>query len=576
MNNSGYGLYLARKNEEPKNLADENPFAVEDTLPVKKMSYGAEEHSLMEQPILDFYFFVAHGNNINSNHNFYPIETDFEALTMYSMPYELYRDTLIPLFKQNNSEHVCRLIYGACPKIPIVNKDTGKKIVYLPPLIFSGDDLRNKYLVEHMGLYHFKISKEGYITGSHSVKKPVCKVMKSRKIVTNDILLVYNKLTYSNIFNWIEKDCKRNNIDPNSVMLGIMSCQSYQGKNNNTNITSLIPKQINTMISSFINTLTDIQSDKYISLQIDWTTQSFNPIQLNKKTEYYRDHGASQCGWWNVFLLSAGFVNTEREDQVSEIICSRKKEFSIFELIKYVYPYSLSNEQMVIRFPIINGLNIIFNYINNFEIPDSSPEDATYTILFCPVFKSRNGGFGSDKICLLIRGRTQLYYICYSDYTKKYYEYSEILKLGNDKVDENINKLMTLTDSKSEDYELSGYDYIDIVFIVKDIKYFTGRGINKPNYNKEQFKNLLEDNNGIIINKETYNDIASNKGGKKIKRKNKKSNKKIRSKKNYTRKRIMKNKKQLGGNNDPDTFEKLMLTIDRENDVETKLILNNI
>jgi hypothetical protein len=52
------------------------------------------EEDILPQPILGFYLFVAHGNTISANHNYYPIKTEFRAITFYSKPYESYIDTL--------------------------------------------------------------------------------------------------------------------------------------------------------------------------------------------------------------------------------------------------------------------------------------------------------------------------------------------------------------------------------------------------------------------------------------------------------------------------------------------------
>ena len=594
-----YYFGLSRENEKPKKIADVNPYTVEDTMPIQKVSYSTEEALLMHKPILDFYFFLAHGENINSNHNYYPIQTDFAAITMYSMPYELYRDPLSELFKQNNSQYVCRLIYGACPKIPIVNKDTGKKIVYLPPLIFSGEEkYGNTYFKEHMGLYHFKISKEDYITGSYSEKLPICKVRKSRKIMTNDDLIRFNNITYTTIFEWIESDCKAEGIDSNSIMLGIMSCQVYQGKElDYDDIKTIIPKNVEvTSQNEFINSLTNIPDNKYISLKIKITNfgdNKWNPEELNKKTSdtvYY------QCGPWYMFLESAGFINSE--DIKSKIVCSRNtKEFNIFKLIDYMYISFKKSQYITVRFPIISGLNILFNFINNYY--NNSP----YIVMFTPIFKKEwQGGIGSNMISLLGRDSGKLYYICFSLLYEKYYENTEFLEFGNEYIEKNINKLMTIPESKEGyDWSLANYDYIDLLFTINDAREF----VNRPKYSVQHFANLLQMQNGVIISEETcytaepiskvnpsiihttqsinqrtnlddLNEVLSKRGGKKIKRKNKKSRKKNISKKNYTRKKTLKNKKQLGGNNELDDFEKLMLEIDRKNDVKSKLILNNI
>ena len=73
---------------------------------------------------VDFFIWLLHGGNVSSNHNFYPMNIKYQSAVFYSKPYTpIYSDEL------NYYDDACRLLGGACPIIPIIDKKTGKKIV---------------------------------------------------------------------------------------------------------------------------------------------------------------------------------------------------------------------------------------------------------------------------------------------------------------------------------------------------------------------------------------------------------------------------------------------------------------
>ena len=124
------------------------------------------EEDVLSQPILDFYLFISHGNTISANHNYYPIKTEFRAVTLYSKPYESYIDTLGKLLKDyetSETQGICRFVYGSCPKVPIVDKESGEKFVYLPPVIFQPEKQDRPDLKKKLDYIISKFLKKGEI-----------------------------------------------------------------------------------------------------------------------------------------------------------------------------------------------------------------------------------------------------------------------------------------------------------------------------------------------------------------------------------------------------------------------------
>ena len=115
---------------------------------------------------IDFYLWIAHGTNVSSEQNYYPIETKFQAINLYSSPREIiYADFLEKLSQKIKTTtpipELCNLISGTCSYIPIINEKKNVKVVYLPPLIFG--TISDPLSIEHkyIGLWHFKVHKTG-------------------------------------------------------------------------------------------------------------------------------------------------------------------------------------------------------------------------------------------------------------------------------------------------------------------------------------------------------------------------------------------------------------------------------
>lgn len=224
--------------------------------------------------ILHFYLWITHGANVSSNRNYYPLETKFAALTFYSHPFEkTYEHFLLNLEKgitsqdtEGGSNDICKLITGSCPIIPIINKDTNQKTVYLPPLTFSVNPAEdkveegylgkteNKLYERLMGLYYFSLVK---------TDTSKCKVIVSQQILSHADLLNLQTYTYSTIFQKVLKNCGEKQIDPENVMLGIYSCQErydkYIPEYNQLDIRDMIPKYANISIehASTLNSIND-------------------------------------------------------------------------------------------------------------------------------------------------------------------------------------------------------------------------------------------------------------------------------------------------------------------------------
>ena len=143
-----------------------------------------------ENNVLNFYLWISHGTNVSGNHNYYPIETKFRALTFYSRPFEIITSSPLLNLDQfirtgRDNPGICGLISGSCPHIPIVNKETKQKIVYLPPLIFGVDANDHADVKRFSGLYHFSLIK----TNNEN-----CKVVDLKQILDltiSDILLLF-------------------------------------------------------------------------------------------------------------------------------------------------------------------------------------------------------------------------------------------------------------------------------------------------------------------------------------------------------------------------------------------------
>ena len=560
-------------------LGKKNPYQVTTMMPAQGQSY------------LDFYYMSCHGSNINTNNNFYPIDTKVSAVILYSSPYESYADRFEEMLKKNNSKYICRFIYGSCPRIPVYDKVTGDSKVYLPPLVFSADDKEPEFM-ESMGLFHFRMTLEKYESPRGQYVRPICKVIESTKVISNNELILEYKnvgFTYSDIMNMVETDCRKKNINPRSVLLGISSCQAYgralNAVSEQTDVMRTIPKHITS--GRIYNSIDEVPNNELFATAI--TLHNFDPAEYypqtleDEVTNIQRDVSYlakdKRCSSLIAFVVGARFMSLE--DAESQALCTNNQSnFNLFNLIKYVYPQDVGNEFMICRMPSKKALEYVLRDINNFD-------ESYFLVIGGKVPANKNE---PEFIYLLGRDQDKIYFIIYYTqfnmfYTDKVLEF----ELGYEYIDEIIDTLLSIKDT-----EFIGPDpnaYLDVVFNV---------GASFV-YDKTQMEEIVKDNNGVVLTPTTYKTaLAPKRGGQRRKRttrkirhsKTKRTNKQKNrfSKKGPKHPRLSRKRKhthyahkifnknrigsmwQQAGNAQLDPFEQIMMDMDKKNNTQSRLI----
>ena len=526
--------------------------------------------------ILHFYLWVSHGANVSSNRNYYPIETKFAALTFYSHPFETihetFLDTLDKSIKFENTEggssFICKLMTGSCPIIPVINKDTKQKIVYLPPLIFTPEfqkDLKNdeesaeESAEKYIGLYYFSLIK---------TNNDNCKVIENKRILTNNDLinLQLKTITYSTIFQKVLQDCEKKKLDPNSVMLGIYSCQSkydkYIPEYNQLDIRNMIPKYANISVdrASIINNIYEYNPNAYSSPCFIIDNNQFTTWEAlgNIKTQ--------GCGL-NI-LSYYGIISTTYARE--ETVCLTSKGTSIFRIIDYINQYyfikkyNVNNmEYLILRLEIKNGILILIDFMKRYKTHNK------YAIIFKVyrenIFLDKKQGNIYSEVGHTVSIAGYNGEIMYIDA-----QGSVFINLQGT-LEEQVNQLSNYLLEKS-------FRYIDIIFTYNNRK--QSYDSNLPSINKSIIEQGINNGNCVIRprpvdllyggksndnkknKKKTYK--TSKPKGKKTKTKTIKNNKKD--------KKINRRNKQYGGY---DTFEELMLDTDKKNGIKSNIILQS-
>ena len=520
--------------------------------------------------ILHFYLWVSHGANVSSNRNYYPIETKFAALTFYSHPfetiYETFLDTLDKSIKFENTEggsnDICKLITGSCPIIPVINKDTKQKIVYLPPLIFTPEFPKDLKIDEqsgekYMGLYYFSLIK----TNNEN-----CKVIENKRILTNNDLinLQLKTITYSTIFQKVLQDCEKKNLDPDSVMLGIYSCQSkydkYIPEYNQLDITNMIPKYANISVdrASIINNIYEYNPNAYSSPCFIIDNNQFTGWEAlgNIKTQ--------GCGL-NI-LSYYGIISTTSARE--ETVCLTSKGTSIFRILDYINQYyfikkyNVNNmEYLILRLKIKNGVTILIDFMKRYKTHNK------YAIIFKVyrenIFLDKKQGNIYSEV-----GHT-VSIACYNEEIMYIDAQGSVFINLQGTLEEQVNQLSNYLLEKS-------FTYIDIIFTYNNRK--QPYDSNLPIINKSNIEEGINNDNCVIRPRPVYLVY----GGKKNKNNIKKTYKRLTNKiKNKSKKHINTHKndkkykknnrnKQYGGY---DAFEELMLNTDKKNGIKTNIVL---
>ena len=507
------------------------------------------------QPKISMYFWLSHGETVSGEHNFYPVETKFNSLVMYSRPFQsISTEYLVDIERK-----ICRLILGSCPFIPIVDKVTNKKQVFLPPLRFVSitEKVNEKGVVEsehpeiikHTGLYYFEIEKTGSI----------CKVVYHERLLQHeDIINMYgsgNYITYSTIFKLVTDDCKKRGVDPNDVVLGIYSCQvasaKYVDKYDQKNVRNLLPQRIDTSLkpASFYNT--PLPTGYYASLAFIPFKQ-FNPWEEALGTIKTQGCGLNVLSYYDIIP-----ENRARE----ETMCLSMKGTSIFRIVDYIETYLKEDisydgsAYAIYRYPLQLGLTQIASFMSLY-----SPPDGGYAI-----------------IC-------KMYDTDYQKGTNVFSQLGHTISFAK----KNDGKIYLIDPQQSVFEEITGMDITTLTAIIQrtynkafiDIIYTVHEAVSDllPSIRAEELKPFalvprLPDityggNYGGVARR--YRDRVK---GYRVKGKTRKMKGRTRgnkgNKKNRKSKKNSRVRRQHGG--ELDEFEKFMIETDKKNNIETVL-----
>lgn len=562
------------------------------------------------EPLVNMFLWVSHGTNISSNNIYYPIETQFNSIITYSRPFEFATTRHL----EQMSSSPCRVILGTCPKIPMLNPITNKKIVLLPPLLFSLNMDDRDEIKKWSGLYYFtikynsnrvqdydslykkysdaanipnitvqqlndlvdayyknaisdenlKLKIETYIKAYSELNdflqfKTNCEFEITEKILTHEKLIqAYgnnSNITYSQIFQLVLKQCKNKNIDPNNISLGIFSCQSQSDyiKDYNFNISKLIPVNANKPISAVIfdkSTIQTVSKSFYISPTIIPLTQMPTNWTALGKIRN-QGCGFNVLSYYNIITQDIGRENA---------VCLDVRGQTIFSIIEYINVfYNKINfiplGFLVVRKSIDEGIKFILDYLANNELGNV----AIIFKMYKETEYAKNGRMRTSHV-----GHT----VSVFKYNKQLYYADPQASLFTP-----INSIEFLVNYFNQNYYNTKWNFIDIIFNITNKEYNTAD--NNP-VKATQLGIFLANPLNII---EKTPDVSY--GGKKTTNKtkknimkNKKKVKNIKKSKKSIKKRCAKSKKYYGGNANIDTFEQTMLAIDKKYNTPTVLSLD--
>jgi hypothetical protein len=301
--------------------------------------------NLSRESKIHYFLWISHGNNVSGNNNFYPIKTDFISISLYSAPFSIITNTILEEISNKGavfSENICNLVYGHCPKIPIENNNDPNfptKYVHLPPLIFSGDDPVSGLVSKYVGLYHLEIMRDPNESKNISPKK-TCGIWNSKKILNNNDIYG-NIYTYSRIFSEVKKYCFSKNIDYTNVLLGIYSCQlyiNYENLNNYSEIEALVPKLKN--VKSLLKA-TIINSEKeYNSLKRKNKVGILCklPLLIDPKSRWNSFRKQYDIKYQGCGIQILEFFGIIEEGN-EKIMCLGSRGTGIFDIIDYISAY---------------------------------------------------------------------------------------------------------------------------------------------------------------------------------------------------------------------------------------------
>jgi hypothetical protein len=520
----------------------------------------------MSEPI-NFFLWVSHGANVSSENNFYPIQTKFKSIILYSKPFQkIYETDLV-----ETTTNPCRLILGTCPYIP-VSSGSGNH-VFLPPLIFINKEEEPDNVVRgYTGLYHYvldvdpnQINPSDILFGS-----PLnCVVISYEKIYGHGhFLSMYEtrRITYSQIFKLVTDYSSQHNLNLEDVLLGIYSCQevidAYSGEYNKQ-ISNLIPKRIdpNLIPEAPIFTLKNYPKNSVVSI---------TAIGINRLIDKWKGSlaGITHQGCaLNVFSYFGIIPNTSSREQAVCLSLKGTSIFRIIDIINYfldVIKKPLPLGYFVVRFDFDHAITNIVNFMSSYS------ED-NYFIIFKMYTEKYQANTQNTKYSHI--GHTVAMFKYNNLYNYVDPQASVVQELGGD-LTEIISTIRSLPGNNEK-------NFIDLIFTVR---YEFPE--NRPNESTDVFI-IKSKSQGVSIVERTT-DI--NFGGRKLlkKKKNKSliktKNKSMKKRKNKKSKSIkkQKNKKSkknhIGGNDETklDKFEQLMIDIDKEHNIPTALGISEI
>ena len=510
-----------------------------------------------EEDIVHLFLYVSHGINISAKNNYYPIETNFNSIVLHSSP-------LQPAYPKDFKELIdnpCKLILGSCPYIPI--EDNNSRRVFLPPLIFGNIENDDETIKLYTGLYYFQL-----VIDSDSK----CKVKQTLKILNHTELIkefghIEEKkyITYSQIFKLVTDKVNTFKLKPEDILLSIFSCQSVDSKYKFT-INDLMPKRINEVSPALIFNSKNYPKEKtFVSLTI---------IGLNQLKQGWNDIKHQGCGL-NV-LSYFGII--DEADAIGKIACLSIKGTSIFRIVDYINDYFINKQNikrrgyLVYRYEFGSALKIIKSFMENTKMDD-------YAIIFKMYNENEHNGNTSHTVAI------------FKQKNKFYYSDPQVGLLQEFSISEQLNQNTIKTFYKLPADQKWKFNFIDIIFTVSDTPFKEGRMYDlTENFIKKILertpditygglknrKNRLSSIHKRIINKISIKKISMNKRtikNKKISINKKSINKRSINKRSINKRSINKNKKRNSIGGGIDEFQRLMLMIDNNHNMESALMI---
>ena len=555
-----------------------------------------------DEIIIDFFLWVLHGQNVSSNHNFYPVLVKYQSLVFYSKPYTAAYASEFDYFVSNP----CKLLGGYCPIIPIIDRTNGEKYAYLPPLLFSLYDSDSEDIKVRSGLYHFRIKKTD--VKKEMVQGPpvleliddTCEIIGLTQILNHTNLVTEfpgRLITYSILFQKINEYCRRVGINPEDVVTGIFSCQTrtgaYINEYNKTDVvSSYVPVR---MTDSRLQKIEVFVNSEIIEQQL-YATPCI--IQDNSNHQGWLPLGTLTNQGCALNVLS--FYGLIPQSLAREsAVCLPIQGTSIYKIVDYIYSFRRDTGIgcIICRLPILYGLNWIYNYIASCNPPFNY---AVIIKMYKDFYQSGSGKLSQIGHTVSLSKNVTTKVVSFVDPQKSLDQ-----ELPNPGISlENITTNPVLYSYIQSVYG-STFNYIDIIITLRAENNFeTWRytwPTQKVGTSSDLTDAIIKHANDLKItpplDPETAyirRDDSINYGGSNKTRKNKKyiiqsKNKKhkLTKGKRHKRSKISKNKKNVsmhkklkkyksfrGGSEDElDNFEKMMTKIDSDLGIKTELVI---